>query len=473
MCHNVPIDMHERGNFMNRKERYSHRYLGNGFKVSNDTWQTHLNNNDLIVGSSGSSKTGSIVYPQLKSLQDSSLIVVDTKGRLEKLFRDELTEKGYKVKVLDFVNPENSCKYNPLSYIRKNKDGSYREQDIAKVAAALIPDSSSVEAFWPRSARRYLEFFIAFVLMKLPETQHDMSEVAKFYAFYVGGGDNSEYVNRFIRFHQNSLVAKRHAQICGEKTADRTRASILTFVSMALAPFEYAEYEEFFKYRYERRYECKINFGNDKDDDEWDYVDEDLWDKIDEEDDGILTLCDEVVDIASLGREKTVLFLNISDCDHSMDHIVNLFYTQALQTLISEADANPDGQLKVPVRIIMDDFASSAVIPDFDKIISVVRSRDIWLTMCIQSFAQLESLYSHTQAQTIINNCDHIVYLGSNDLESAKFIGTRVNKTPETILCMDRESEYLLESGKLGRLIKKIPSYGFSPEEEAEIEMGA
>ena len=145
---------------MNRNERYSYRYLGEDFKVSNDTWQTHLNNNDLIVGSSGSSKTGSLVYPQLKSLQDSSLIVVDTKGRLEKLFRDELTEKGYKVKVLDFVNPENSCKYNPLSYIRKNKDGSYREQDIAKVAAALIPDSACVEAFWPRSARRYLEFFI-------------------------------------------------------------------------------------------------------------------------------------------------------------------------------------------------------------------------------------------------------------------------------------------------------------------------
>ena len=77
------------------------------------------------------------------------------------------------------------------------------------------------------------------------------------------------------------------------------------------------------------------------------------------------------------------------------------------------------------------------------------------------------------EAATIINNCDHIVYLGSNDLESAKFIGTRVNKTPETILCMDRESEYLLESGKLGRLIKKIPSYGFSPEEESEIEIGA
>lgn len=76
---------------MNRKERYSYRYLGDGFKVSNDTRETHLNNNDLIVGSSGSSKTGSIVYAQLKSLKDSSLIVADTKGRLAKMFSEELS----------------------------------------------------------------------------------------------------------------------------------------------------------------------------------------------------------------------------------------------------------------------------------------------------------------------------------------------------------------------------------------------
>ena len=76
-----------KGTNMNRNERYSKRYLGEGLCVSNDTWETHLNNNDLIVGSSGSSKTGSVVYPQLKSLEDSSLIVVDTKGRLEKMFK--------------------------------------------------------------------------------------------------------------------------------------------------------------------------------------------------------------------------------------------------------------------------------------------------------------------------------------------------------------------------------------------------
>lgn len=415
---------------MNRSDRYNKRYLGEHFSVSNDTWVTHLNNNDLIVGSSGSSKTGSLVYPQLKSLQDSSLIVVDTKGRLKKMFSKELKAKGYKVKVLDFVNPENSCRYNPLAHIRKNRKGKYREQDIAKVAAALVPIETAEESFWPISARRYLEFFIAFVLMKFPKEKHNMAEVANFYSYYMRGGDETEYVNDFVRKHPDSLVAKRHYQMRGAKLADKTRSSIFAFVTMALAPFEYAEYESLFS-------------------------------------------SENNLDIAALGKEKTVLFLNISDCDHSMDQIVNLFYTQTLQTLIAEADKNPDGQLQVPVRIIMDDFASAAVIPDFDKIISVVRSRDIWLTMCIQSFTQLESLYTHTQAQTIINNCDHIVYLGSNDLESAHFIGTRVKKSPETILCMDREYEYVLEAGKIGKLVRKFPSYEFEIKKECGGEMSA
>ena len=121
----------------------------------------------------------------------------------------------------------------------------------------------------------------------------------------------------------------------------------------------------------------------------------------------------------------------------------------------------------------MDDFASSAIIPDFDKLISVVRSRDIWLTLCIQSFTQLETLYSHSQAMTVINNCDHIVYLGSNDMQSAQFIGTRALKTPEAILCTDRQKEFILEAGKPVSLVNKIPSYSFELEEENDDQLSA
>ncbi len=413
---------------MTAKNRYGYRVLGEGYKVSNNTRETYLNNNDLIVGSSGSSKTGSIVYAQLRSLHDSSLIVADTKGRLHDMFKKELTGKGYDVKVLDLVNPEKSCKYNPLSYIRKTENG-YKEIDIAKLAASLVPldKIDARDPFWGLSARCYLEYFIAYTLFTLPEEDHNMYTVARlFSAFKIqsGGGCFASVV----RDYPHSLLAARYNQIKGTMQAEKTLSSIYAFVDNALAPFLYEEYKAIFDPEYGK------NRG--------------------------------MIDIAALGRKKTVVFLNISDTDHSADSLVNIFYTQALQTLIYEADMNKDGQLKVPVRIIMDDFASSALINDFDRIISVVRSRDIWLTLCIQSLTQLESLYTHEQAMTVINNCDHIVFLGSNDLKSAEFIGTRARRTQDVILAMDRSKEYIIEGGKPAVLINKTPSYAYVDDAE-------
>ena len=111
------------------------------------------------------------------------------------------------------------------------------------------------------------------------------------------------------------------------------------------------------------------------------------------------------------------------------------------------------------------------MIPDFDKIISVIRSRDIWVTLCIQSMSQLESLYSQAQSLTIVNNVDHIVFMGSNDLTSAEFIGTRAGKIPEDILAMDRSREYFIEGGKKAVPVDKIPPYSFGGETEIQAEM--
>lgn len=136
--------------------------------------------------------------------------------------------------------------------------------------------------------------------------------------------------------------------------------------------------------------------------------------------------------------------------------------------LCSQADANPDGRLKVPVRIIMDDFAASAKIPDFDKVISVIRSRDISVSLILQSMTQLESMYSHAEAMTIINNCDHILYLGSQDIGTAEFIGYKAYKTPETILCMPRTNAMLMTNGEKAVTVKKIKPYSML-ENEAEM----
>ena len=408
--------------------RYGYRILGKGILISNDTRKTHLNNNDLICGASGSSKTGSIVYTQLKTLSDSSMVVVDTKRRLCSMFTTELKKKGYDVLTLDFVNPEKSCKYNPLKYIRKNNSGTYNELDIAKLAASLVPSGKNEkEPFWTQSARLVLEFFISYTLEALPEEDHNMYAVSRLYRAFTKEAGEAGFLP-WLEDHPHSFAKIRYDEISALKASDKTLASVYGFVNTALFPFDISELRNIFDID-------KAPGSRQK-----------------------------TLDIGILGEKKTVLFLNVSDVDHSMDAIVNIFYTQVLQTLITKADNERDGKLKIPVRVIMDDFASSATIPDFDKIISVVRSRDLWISLCIQSFTQLESLYTFEQAQTIVSNCDHIVYLGSNDLNSAKFIGTRANRTPDSILVMDRSKEYILEGGKPAVLVEKVPSYSYTAE---------
>ncbi len=408
---------------MNKSNRYSTRPLGKKLLVSNDTRITHCSNNDLIIGSSGSSKTGSIVYSQLKSLEDSSLVVVDTKSRLQKMFKRELEAKGFAVYTVDFVNPHRSAGYNPFCYIRRHEDGSIREQDIVSLAKALLPDClDEKEKFWVIAARTYLEFPIAFTVSALPREDHNMITVGRLHRTFMKEMGVQGFL-KWIEDNPQSFAGKKFEELNGWKNAEKMTSSINAFVTTAVTPFDTKELEYI--------------FGAQKS-----------------------------IDLKELGRKKTVLFLNISDSDHSQDVLVNLLYTSLFQCLIAEADENKDGQLKVPVRIIMDDFASGATIDSFDKIISVVRSRDIWLTLCCQSMSQLYSLYSEAQALTIINNCDHIVYLGGMDLSTAQFIATHASRTPENILCMPRDKQYVLEAGKHVVLMEKIPSYSYGNTEK-------
>ncbi|MCR5649731.1 MAG: type IV secretory system conjugative DNA transfer family protein [Lachnospiraceae bacterium] len=474
--------------------RYGKRCLGKGIYISNDSRVTHLNCNDLIIGSSGSCKTGSIVYTQLKTLNDSSLIVADSKNMLYRMFKDELEKKGYKVRVLDFVNPEQSCLYNPLDYIRRNADGSYNEIDIMKAARSLIPDSlDGHDPFWAISGRAVLEFFISYTLSALPEEDHNMYTVSRLYRAYTREMGESAFID-WIEDHPGSFTSNRYTQIKGMQNADKTWSSILGFVNVALYPFDVAVLHHIFDpnmNKTDEEEDCDIYddmidefMPPDFDCDDFCFDDESIEDtpEISEADIPEEESCSEEdiyaketsseeecppreeLKIESLGKEKTVVFLNISDTDHSIDSLVNLFYTQALQTLVSEADKNDAGQLTVPCRIIFDDFASGTTIPDFDKVISVIRSRDIWVTISLQSLSQLESLYSHPKSLTIQNNCDHIVYMGSNDLSSAEYIGTRAGRVPEVILSMDRKSEYFIEGGKKAVLVDKVPPYSYSEE---------
>ena len=130
-----------------------------------------------------------------------------------------------------------------------------------------------------------------------------------------------------------------------------------------------------------------------------------------------------------------------------------------MQTLCAQADQQKDGRLAVPVRIIMDDFAAGTRIPNFDKIISVIRSRDISVSLILQSMMQLESMYTAAEASTIINNCDHILYLGTQDIKTAEFVSYRAFKTPESVLCMPLNQAILITKGEKAAFVNKIVPY--------------
>ncbi|MCR5747079.1 MAG: type IV secretory system conjugative DNA transfer family protein [Lachnospiraceae bacterium] len=396
-----------------RKET-GYRILAEGIQVSNNTLETHLNNNDMIIGSSGSGKTGGYVIPNIQIIT-GSLVVSDTKSQLYKKFSKELEKKGYEVKVLDFVNPERSCGYNPLSHIRRYRDGSFREQDVLSLANNLIQDvAGNDEPIWHLSARSYVAFLISYCLENLSEEEQNLGTICELnHAFSSPNGKVA--FSDWIRQNPRSFASKKFREIEANKIADKMWASILGFANVVLEPFEFREADYIFN-------------GTNS------------------------------IDLKDLGRKKTVLFLNVSDTDSTFDILINILYYQVLQNLCSLADDQPDGRLDVPVRIIMDDFAASAKIIDFDRIISVIRSRAISVSLVLQSLAQLNSMYGKSK-DTIIDNCDHIIYLGSQNIETANFIATRAKKTPENILLMPYDYEYLLTKGEEAKMVKKVAPY--------------
>lgn len=394
--------------------RYGKRILAANIEVSNDTRITGCNNNDIICGNSGSGKTGGYVIPNIQNI-DSSLIVSDTKGQLERRFKSELLAKGYRVYTIDLVNPARSNGYNPLASIRRNPDGSYREQDILSLARLICPANQHDDPIWDMSAANYAAFLISYCLETEPEKNRNIVRVCELHRQFSQTNGEVQFLE-WISENPDSFAAKKYYEITANRVAEKMFASIVGFVNVNLEPYSFKEAEQI--------------FANPRS-----------------------------LDLRELGRKKTVVFLNVSDTDRTFDRLVNIFYSQALQALCAEADANKDGRLRVPVRIIMDDFASSAVIPHFDKTISVIRSRDIYVSLIIQSLSQLESMYSPAVSRTILNNCDHILYLGSQDIDTANYIATRAGRTPETILSMPRTKAYLITSGEKARLVDKIAPY--------------
>ena len=396
------------------------RVMAKGLYMSNDTRVTGLNNNDLIIGPSGAGKTTGYVKPNLL-LGGGSIIVADTKGALLQEVGPEMARRGYRVLHLDFSDlAESSLGYDPLDYIRRGEDWRYSQQDVMTIAKALCPIEDFKQPFWDHAAAMLLASIIGTVLEYYSREWQTMGMVSELFEELCAGygqkegGQFHQMVFKLGQKNPESFAWRKFRMVSSCEGADKMYCSILGILAEKLDVLTFDGIERLFQ-------------------------------------------MEERVDFAGLGREKTALFLTVSDTDRSMDRLVNLFYTQALQGLCRSADRDyPDHRLPVSVRFILDDFATNTVIPDFDSIISVIRSREIYVSIIIQSLSQLEGLYGHAKAMTIINNCDNCLYLGGQDVETASYFSLKMNRTVDTILNLPLDAAILFTRGQRPRRVEKL-----------------
>ena len=405
--------------------------LGEGRYYSKDCYKTQLNNNVIVVGTSGAGKTRSIVIPNL--LQASgSYVVSDPKGNLYKKMGPYLRSKGYDVKAIDFIHPEKSSRYNPLKYCKTTTD-------IRKLAHMIAYNDAKIgnkeDPFWDESTEMLYLALIGYVLESdaFSEEEKNMATVRKLICLANRTGSSARreisYDSRLsdlLNRHKNEQEMKgkqswaydrfNEYNTSPEKTHQTTNMNALTkIVCMATE-----EVEIMLK-------------GND-------------------------------IDFENIGQKPTALFVMVSDTDRSLDVLVNMFYTQLMNILCTYADDHcKDSRLPVSVQFILDDFATNARIDNFENMISNIRSRGISAMIMVQSEAQLYAGYGES-AQTIIDNCNTYVYMGGSDPNQAKKITYRANKPLNRILNMPLSTSWIFRRGEEPVFCNNFDLVGFEKE---------
>lgn len=396
---------------------HNSRILAKGVTVSDNTWETHLNNNDLIIGPSGSGKTRGYVIPNILQCNDS-FIVTDTKGNLARWLGPVLAEHGYTVELLDLSafslegTGDSSVQpigYNPFDYIERDLETGYaNDRQVMAMAKQLCPIEEYQDPFWDQIARMLIEILLTYVLNYLSKADRNMSTVAKL-AGSMGDEAVAVLFDDQAARDPNSTFAAKWNMFKASSGADRMYASICGIVGEKLNDF--VSNQAYKIYNAKKR----LDF-------EW------------------------------LSSRRAAVFITVSDTDRSADSMVNLLYSQALNQLCRIADSQDNSRLPVPVRLFLDDFATNCRIEEFDNIIAVIRSREIYVSVILQDLTQLESLYG-TAASTIANNCDHWLYLGGQDTGTVQTFAIKVGKTPDTIMSLPLTKAYLFERGSRGRIV--------------------
>ena len=345
------------------------------------------NKNVLVVGGSGSGKTRFWLKPNLLQCH-SSYVVTDPKGTIVLECGQAMLKNGYKVKILNTINFKKSMHYNPFAYV-------HSEKDILKLVTTLMTNTkgegSGGDPFWEKSERLLLTALIAYLHYEAPVEEQNFATLLEMLNTMQVLEDDEEYQNPVDLLFEE-LAKKKPNSFAGRQyklyklAAGKTAKSILISCGARLAPFDIQELRD-------------------------------------------LTMYDEL-QLDTLGDKKTALFLIMSDTDSTFNFLISMVYTQLFNLLCDKADDVYGGKLPIHVRCLIDECANIGQIPNLEKLVATIRSREISACLVLQARSQLKAIYKDN-ADTIVGNMDSQIFLGGSEPTTLKDLSEMLGK--ETI----------------------------------------
>ena len=374
------------------------------------------NKNVLIVGGSGSGKTRFWLKPNLLQCH-SSYVCTDPKGQIVCECGTALLKHGYRIKIFNTINFKKSMHFNPFAYI-------HSEKDILKLVTTLIAntkgDGKSGDEFWTKAETLLYTALIGYIHYEAPEEEQNFATLIEFINAMEVREDDEEFQNPVDMMFEdlkkrdpNHFAVRQYAKY--KLAAGKTAKSILISCGARLAPFDIQELRE-------------------------------------------ITAYDEL-QLDTLGDQKTALFLIMSDTDSTFNFLISMIYTQLFNLLCEKADDVYGGRLPVHVRCLIDEAANIGQIPQLEKLVATIRSREISACLVLQARSQLKAIYKDN-ADTIIGNMDSQIFLGGSEPTTLKELNQALGKetidTFNTGESRGRETSHSLNYQKLGKDLATI-----------------
>lgn len=367
------------------KDYFANKVFSQNVRMGLNGKKHRRNLNTVVIGGSGAGKTRFYAKPNIMQC-NTSFVVLDPKGEIIRSVGHLLEDNGYVIKVIDLIDMSKSLGYNPFHYIQSDKD-------VLKLITNLIRNttpkgSSTNDPFWEKSETALLEALMLYLYHYAPEDEQNFTMVMEMLNYAEVKEDEEDYESpldelfkRLEMIDSNSLALKQYKIY--KQAAGKTAKSILISVGVRLAAFNLEELASLTKY--------------------------------------------DEMELEQIGERKTALFAIIPDNDSTFNFVVGMLYTQLFQMLYYQADYVHGGELPVPVHFLMDEFANVALPDEFDKLLSTMRSRQIFVSIILQNLAQIKALYKDSW-ESILGNCDETYYLGGNEQSTHKYISELLGK---------------------------------------------